>query len=207
MPLPFLIGLLGTIGSAVVATAGAVVAASGVIAASTWAIITSAPVLATVVGIGGLATVGSMLEDAERDGRKAGYKDGYVKGGIDTARKFAESTEEHIAKVCGMYGLGIYMGVMDGPLDKDKMNAIVEVLGSRHTLEDYVNAELDKVLNMSEMSLEVIMKNYLNKVSADGIKDCDSAVKDFVSAYRSKGHDVSVFYNKIWKPYFNGRVQ
>lgn len=211
MPLPFIIGILGTIGSAaaaagtaVVAAGGTIVAATGTIAAATWAAIASAPVLtATVVGA---LTVSSMLDDAERNGRKEGFKDGYRRGCIDTSRKFAESTEEHVAKVCGMYGLGVYMGFMDGRFDENDRDVLLEVLGSPRMLEEYVHAEVNKVVNMQHMKLSVIMEKYVNKVGADGIRDCDCAVKDFVNAYRRKGHDVSDFYNNIWKPYFNGRV-
>lgn len=206
MPIPFLIGLIGS----AVTTAGAAATAAGAAAltlgGAALAAITSAPVLyvgATALALGG---IGSMLEDAEREGHEKGFKHGYRKGCIDTARKYSETLEQHTARVCGMYALGFYMGSMDGDFDKDDAAVIVEVLGSHKMQPEYVQAELDKIVNMKKYDLKVITERYLNKINTEELKDCDAIIKEFVAAFRRSGSDVSSFYTKTWKPYYNDRV-
>ena len=96
MPLPFIIAALTTVGSA---------------AAGAWAVITSAPVLYIGAGVVALGTIGSMLEDAEREGEKKGFQHGYRQCYIDMKKKFYETVSQHIARVCGMYALGFLYGL------------------------------------------------------------------------------------------------
>lgn len=213
MPIPLIVGLISAIGSAATAAGGAAVAAGtaavGVAgAAATTAVATAvaSPVLTSAVVIG---TVGAVLQEQENAAREKGFKAGYSKGRIDTKRKFAETTEKHVAKVCGMYGLGMLI-VQIYNLDKIGFQIIREVLGEPRLQEEYVRAELNNLPYSAEMDISefinTVFGKYLNKVSADGIKDCDSAVKTFVNVCAREGYDVSYFYNKLWKPYFDARV-
>ena len=204
MPLPFILAALTTIGGA----AAAVGTAAVTLGAATWAVITSAPVLYIGAGALALGTIGSMLEDAEREGEKKGFQHGYRQCYIDMKKKFYETVSQHIARVCGMYALGFYMALMDNRFDKDDAAVIVEVLGSHKMQPEYVRAELDKVINMkqADMNMKVITQKYLNEINAEGLKDCDAIIKELVEAFRRRGSDVSSFYTKIWKPYYNDRV-
>lgn len=217
MPIPFLIALLGSAATAAgsAAAAAGAAAAGAAAAAGTAALalggaalaaITSAPVLYIGAGVLALGGIGSMLEDAEREGHAKGFKHGYRKGCIDTARKFSETVEQHTARVCGMYALGFYMAFIDGDFDEDDAAVIVEVLGSRKMQPDYVQAKLDTVVNMKKLDMKVITEKYLNKINKEELKDCDTIIKEFVAAFRRSGSDVSSFYTKIWKPYYNDRV-
>ena len=154
------------------------------------------------------SSISSLLDAAEREGEKKGFQYGYRQCSIDMKKKFYETVSQHIAKVCGMYALGFYMALMDDKFDKDDATVIVEVLGSRRLQPEYVQAELDKVINMkqADMNMKVITQKYLNEINAEGLKDCDAIIKELVEAFRRRGSDVSSFYTKIWKPYYNDRV-
>lgn len=143
--------------------------------------------------------VRSMLEYAD-EMQKKGFEHGYRKGCVDAARKFSETVAQHTAKICGMYALGLYMALMDGEFDKDDAAVIVEVLGSPKMQPEYVQAELDNMLNnmlnKKQLDMKVITQKYLNEINAEGLKDCDIIIKEFVEAFRRRGRDVSSFYTK-----------
>lgn len=211
-------GAAAAAGTAAVGAAAAAgttaVAAAGTAATALTAAAAAHPVVAgTAILVGGVA-IGAESEkenQAEKQvaARNEGFKDGYTKGCIDTKRKFAETTEEHVAKVCGMYGLGMLI-MQWHDCDKIGWQTMIEVLGEPCLQEEYVRAELNNLLYSAEMDTwefgDMVFGKYLSKVGADGIKDCDRAVKAFANVCARKGYDVSDFYDEIWEPYFCAKV-
>lgn len=143
---------------------------------------------------------------SEREGFEKGHELGYKHGRIDTARKFGEEVEQHIARVCALYAIGKYIGYLDGQFDSNDDQAVVNVLGSPELQEEYVKKRLYVTLNDLEnpIGFEVISEQYLSKVGDDKLGELDEIVRMLVDANgREEAYN---FYESGWKSYLHSRI-
>ena len=204
----------GTIATTAVGAAGSALTAAGSLASAAAPTVgrlvakeTAKKIAAGLVG-GGLAYKAGEsngYDKGERNGLEKGHKLGYKQGCIDTARKFDESVEQHIARVCALYAVGMHIGYLDGQFDSNDDQAVINVLGSPELQEEYVKKRLYTMLNNigGATNFNVIAEQYLSKVSSNKLAELDEIVRMLVDANGRK--EAYTFYESKWKPYLRSR--
>lgn len=208
-------------GSAVIAAGSAVAAAASSVVGGTVARAAAkktGEVMLSEVGKKVLAGVGvaatgkvayefgksSGYEEGHREGHEAGFENGYKKGVIDVKRKMGETIEHHIARVVGIFAIGLYISDLDGSFDAKDEDTINTVLGNPNLHEEYVKKELQKIFS-EHPNFYKIKISYLDKLNEDDLNEFNDIISNLIWDDGIETEEESNFYNNEWLPYCNSR--
>lgn len=171
---------------------------------------------APVVGVAGVAaiagTAASVTNAAEKFNdykdniRQEGYEHGFRAGEVESKKKFMEMLKEDDNLRLGVFALSLYVAKLDG-LDDSEISFIETQIGRPDGIANDRLRERFKAIYNEDMSFPEIDKKFLSGYPEKVIKELDGVIDAVIKSDNIISDKEQEFWDYVWKPYLNKRLQ
>ncbi len=193
--------VLGAIALAPVALAAAPVVGVAGVAATAVSTIGAASVTKSTVDY-----AAEKFNDYKDNIRQEGYEHGFRAGEVESKKKFMEMLKEDDNLRLGVFALSLYVAKLDG-LDDSEISFIETQIGRPDGIANDRLRERFKAIYNEDMSFPEIDKKFLSGYPEKVIKELDGVIDAVIKSDNIISDKEQEFWDYVWKPYLNKRLQ
>lgn len=174
---------------------------------------------APVAGVACVATIGAAsvtkstvdyaaekFNDYMDNIRQEGWEHGFRAGEVESKKKFMEMLKEDDNLRLGVFALSLYVAKLDG-LDDSEISFIETQIGRPDGIANDRLRERFQAIYNEDMSFPEIDKKFLSGYPEKVIKELDGVIDAVIKSDNIISDKEQEFWDYVWKPYLNKRLQ